>query len=672
MYYNPNDSYSADILLFPTPVTRITPSREALRNVRNAFGVLDADKPVTSGKGGGGVTATSTSSGKKNKLVYCSRARETSRNVANEEELLDAVRKNFDDLEVVVFHGTNDADMPADEVDDVIELFKDAAVIMGPHGAGLSHMLFSDSMRDSDTNDDAPTTVVEFQFMRDPPMMFWHLSESLDMDYWMVPVPASYWMMDEMEVSIDEVLDILYETIPELATTYNEDAMPEWLESSTTLGAAVASTAAAASYSDEMLGQRTRDTNGATTEPRCPRGSMLMEHSDFGMGRDPTDDFPTFFSLFSANSECVLCPPGTYKFQHRDGARCEKCFHGRFAPGYGNTACRTCPIGTYASRAASNRHDETDVVCTPCPDGTVSWMPGGFDEETHCLSEHSHLQLMDTIDDKLRVLEHVSPESAVRVRRAMLECPDAFENGGNGTVSGFSGPYSNVDGFSGPYSVDGFSGPYSVDGFSGPYSVDGFSGPYTVDAFSGESDAIDCDVLNPPTLVSASFATNSTCPTGLVDVRTRECATCDVTRALTITAACAGPLSASSNDDADVEVSEQCCEAVEVFNNGGCYCDVDGFSTAQDFAVSLDFVTRISTQCSFVPMNMEAGNCPRGSTLQNSAPIQPSLSTDGGDSSSSMAPWVAVVIAVVGVLTIVLLWRIIATCCCQKKRTYVG
>ena len=43
---------------------------------------------------------------------------------------------------------------------------------------------------------------------------------------------------------------------------------------------------------------------------------------------------------------CEPCPPGTYKYQSREGARCQPCYQGRYAAGFGNTACRTCPIGT--------------------------------------------------------------------------------------------------------------------------------------------------------------------------------------------------------------------------------------------------------------------------------------------------------------------------------------
>jgi hypothetical protein len=73
---------------------------------------------------------------------------------------------------------------------EALRLFGCGQVVLGPHGAGLSNILFS-----------APgTTVIEFLFMADPPLMFWHTAEALGQRYWMVPVPQAYWMQEEMEV----------------------------------------------------------------------------------------------------------------------------------------------------------------------------------------------------------------------------------------------------------------------------------------------------------------------------------------------------------------------------------------------------------------------------------------------------------------------------------------
>lgn len=573
---------------------RITPSREALLGVRNALDIKESSEDMDSA-----------SPKNRNKLIYCSREHETSRSVKNEKEILDAIDEHFDKLDVIVFEGSKNGD----NLDDIIDLFSDAAVVMGPHGAGLSHTLFSSAKK---SDDDQSTTVVEFQFMRDPPMMFWHLAETLGLDYWMVPVPASYWMMDEMEVSVDEVLDILHETVPEFATeTAIEDS---------------------SSYAKKNIiatdGNDQEFTVGITTKSSCPRGAMKVSSDDTTM-------------------KCVLCPPGTYKFQRRDEESCKACFHGRYSSGFGNVACRTCPIGTYANSSKE---------CTPCPEDTVSWMPGGFDAEEHCRSQQAHLQLMNDIDKKLKGLDHISPEKAVRIRRAMLECPQQF----NETVNGFASPY--VDGFSGPY-VDGFSGPY-VDGFSGPY-VDGFSGPY-VEALSGN--ITNCDALNPPVLASSNFVTNSTCPTGLSDVNTRECASCGVSKALTITTSCVSFLTPSSSNE---DPTEACCQAAETFNNGGCFCDINGLKIAGDFDITSQLISSISEKCSFMPMNMEVGNCPRGSTMRSASDQDTSNNDGDDDDKDNLALWALLLLIIPGLLVLLLLWKLFAACCC-RRRTLLG
>ena len=550
----------------------------------------------------------------RNKLIYCSREHETSRSVENEQEILDAITENFDKLEVVVFEGTKSGD----SLEDIMSLFSEAAVVMGPHGAGLSHMLFSQGKTEES---DDQTTIVEFQFMRDPPMMFWHLAETLDLDYWMVPVPASYWMMDEMLVSVDEVMDILHETVPQFASASAEESTTSHNVTKVSLG----------TEDESVIG---------ISSGTCPRGSMRVSSEN--------------------GTKCVLCPPGTYKFQYRDEERCRSCFHGRYSSGYGNVACRTCPIGTFASSSTS---------CTPCPEESVSWMPGGFDVEEHCLSKPSHLKLMNDIDRKLKGLDHISPEGALRVRRAMLECPDfnhTVEGFSGAYVDGFSGPY--VDGFSGPY-VDGFSGPY-VDGFSGPY-VGGFSGPY-VGGFSGNGTDINCDVLNPAVMASSAFVTNSTCSSGLAEVNSRQCATCDVSKAFMVSNACASLLPPLSSNQ---EPSEACCRAAEYFNNGGCFCDVQGLKVAREFDIYSSFISSISDKCSFMPMDMDTGNCPRGSSMRaaaNEPPSQqPSSDGDNNDDSDSVALWALLLLIIPAILVIVLLWKLFSACCC-RSRAMVG
>lgn len=38
--------------------------------------------------------------------------------------------------------------------------------------------------------------------------MFWHISRALDLDYWLIPVPNSYWTQLEMEVPVNDILAV--------------------------------------------------------------------------------------------------------------------------------------------------------------------------------------------------------------------------------------------------------------------------------------------------------------------------------------------------------------------------------------------------------------------------------------------------------------------------------
>lgn len=44
------------------------------------------------------------------------------------------------------------------------------------------------------------SAVVEFLFLADPPLMFWHTAAALGQPYWLLPVPQAYWMQEEMQV----------------------------------------------------------------------------------------------------------------------------------------------------------------------------------------------------------------------------------------------------------------------------------------------------------------------------------------------------------------------------------------------------------------------------------------------------------------------------------------
>jgi capsular polysaccharide biosynthesis protein len=262
--YDPETLYCADLLLVPTPVPRITPPKEALMATRSALGV--AVLPES----------------QRDIIVYVSRKNEPTRRVANEEQLLRSIRATFPSTPVVVYENSLSPEAS-------IELFQRAKVVIGPHGAGLSHILFS-----------APgTAVVEFLFMADPPMMFWHTASALGQEYWLLPVPQSYYMQSEMEIPEGEVLDML--------TAILAGPAP--------VNACRAGTAGRA--------------GGLCSA--CPPGSYAFNSNS----RACKLCAPGRVAASTSNSYCSTCQPGTVS--NADG-----------------TACDPCPQGTYSVLAGSS------------------------------------------------------------------------------------------------------------------------------------------------------------------------------------------------------------------------------------------------------------------------------------------------------------------------------
>ena len=250
--YDPLKVYTADVLFFPTPVPRITPARESLEMTREEMG---ADEVLPESE--------------RDLIIYCSRKGASTRQVANEEELLEKLRLEFPGEKVVVYQNTED-------VATLVDLFKRAKVIMGPHGAGLSHMLFA-----------APGThILEFQFMRDPPMMFWHLAAALNQDYWLLPVPNAWWMQKEMEIPTEEVVDILTAMLK--GEGHSESCAPG-----------------------------TRKLDDGTCEV-CPEGTYSF-NSDSPVCKPC---FPGRFAEGEGSASCRTCPTDTYA---SEGAKCVNC-----------------------------------------------------------------------------------------------------------------------------------------------------------------------------------------------------------------------------------------------------------------------------------------------------------------------------------------------------------
>lgn len=119
----------------------------------------------------------------------------TSRRIANEDDVIRALGTFADSYGYrVKLHEAKD-----DSGDVPVGLFSAAAAIVGPHGAGLTHALFAPK----------GTVIIEFVFMRSPPMMFRHIAEALGMQYAMSPLPHSYWAQREKKADPHEVVALL-------------------------------------------------------------------------------------------------------------------------------------------------------------------------------------------------------------------------------------------------------------------------------------------------------------------------------------------------------------------------------------------------------------------------------------------------------------------------------
>jgi capsular polysaccharide biosynthesis protein len=272
--YDPEAAHCAQEVVVPAPVPRVTPPREALAAVRSALRV------------------TTLPPAQRDLVVYVSREGEPTRRVANEGALLGALRAAFPANPIVVFKG---GVAPAD----AISLFQRSRVVVGPHGAGLAHSLFC-----------APgTAVVEFLFMADPPMMFWHTAAALRLDYWMVPLPQAFYMQREMDVPVGEVVDILARV----------------------LGPAPPAGACAPG---------TAGRPGGPCSP-CPPGS---------------------YAYNAGSSACKLCPPGQVS-PRQGGTFCAICQPGSYAGGDG-AACEACPAGTHSALPGAPGPEQ----CTPPED----------------------------------------------------------------------------------------------------------------------------------------------------------------------------------------------------------------------------------------------------------------------------------------------------------------
>lgn len=132
---------------------------------------------------------------KRDAIIYVSRESGMQRGVENEHGLIESLRSRFRD-KLIVFKGSNL------HVNDQIDIFRKARLVIGPHGAGLTNILFC-----------APgTIIVEFPVLPAALNFFAHLAAACDLDYWWVPevhtrFESSYTMDHAAVSSIMKTLD---------------------------------------------------------------------------------------------------------------------------------------------------------------------------------------------------------------------------------------------------------------------------------------------------------------------------------------------------------------------------------------------------------------------------------------------------------------------------------
>jgi len=109
-------------------------------------------------------------------LVFVTRGDlKSSRHVNGEPELLRALRQEFPDYEIIPFAGSKF------KILEQATVFHQAAIVVGPHGAGLTNTMFC---REG-------TPVVYFPMEPNVDSNFGHMAAALDLPFWVVPTVAS-------------------------------------------------------------------------------------------------------------------------------------------------------------------------------------------------------------------------------------------------------------------------------------------------------------------------------------------------------------------------------------------------------------------------------------------------------------------------------------------------
>ena len=363
--------YYADVVVYPYPSPRIMACKESLDASRQALAIETLEDS------------------QRDLIVYVSREGEMNRRISNEEELLHTLERVFPDEKIVKYNSESD-------VDAIIALFQRAKLVIGPHGAGFSHILFTApgtkvanicklkkkgpwavlhgkqstvrAWKSIQATNQARALslsafllrlqILELHFLKDPPMMFWHMAGALDLDYWIIPVPKSHWTIAEMEAPIEEVVAVV-------AKALDYDTSKSTPTSECTAGLVPVA------------------VKGSVTCKACPSGKALRGQWPVVAG------LCLFLSvsvrpclIYHIYMYVLLCDTGTFKALESDPF-CSPCPAGQVSPS-GATYCTMCPIHHYQTSESS---------CEKCPDGLSTWTPGAS-SVSDCITQEKQDELL--------------------------------------------------------------------------------------------------------------------------------------------------------------------------------------------------------------------------------------------------------------------------------------
>jgi capsular polysaccharide biosynthesis protein len=112
--------------------------------------------------------------------------RQKNRRILNESEVFNRMKELYPSLTWVIFDTLS--------VEDTATLFSKAAVIVAPHGAGLTNMIFSPK----------GTEIIECMPIEQPNACYWHMSEMMKNPYKMVPCHTENYECD-MRVDVTKL-----------------------------------------------------------------------------------------------------------------------------------------------------------------------------------------------------------------------------------------------------------------------------------------------------------------------------------------------------------------------------------------------------------------------------------------------------------------------------------